>query len=332
MLEIDPRIGRDRHRPGTLRAVERSRLPPFGLVLLALITLGWGFTWPIIKLVLVELPPLTFRAICLVVAGAGILVLARLGGHSLRVPARHWGRLLALAACNIVGWNVLLIYGVALLPSGRAALLGYSMPLWSMALSIWLLDERLTAQRAVSLVLGMTGVVVLLAGDLAGMASAMTGVVLMLGAAVSWALGLVLMKRFELPIPTVSLTGWMMLAGGAPIATAAIVLEHDRWHPVTAVPALGLAYSVLVSFMFGYWAWNRIVLMVPVAVSSISTLAIPVVGILSGMWLLDEPVTWHEIAAGTCILGAIALVLRPRSPAGRALDRPPVTARCESTR
>jgi drug/metabolite transporter (DMT)-like permease len=291
-------------------------LSPFGLVLLALTTLGWGFSWPVIKLVLAEVPPLTFRAVCLVAAGAGILGLARIGGQSLRVPARCWGRVLALSACNIVGWNVLVVYGVALLPSGRAALLGYSMPVWSTLLSVWLLDERLTPRLGVSLGFGMAGVVILLGGDLTRMAGSATGVVLMLGAAMSWALGVVLLKRFALPIATVTLTGWMMLAGALPIAFGAVVLEHDRWRPVTTTATLGLAYSVVISFMFGYWAWNRIVLMVPVAVSSISTLATPVVGVISGIWLLDEPLTWQEVAAGAFIFGAIALVLRPRAPAG----------------
>jgi drug/metabolite transporter (DMT)-like permease len=291
--------------------VERSRLSRFGLVLLTLITLGWGFNWSVVKLVLVEIPPLTLRAICLLTAGTGLLSLARLGGLSLHVPARHWRPLLALSACNIVCWNVLVIYGITLLPSGRAALLGYSMPLWSMILSVWLLDERLTARRGLSLLLGMSGVAILLGDDLAGMAGATTGIVLMLAAAVSWALGTVLLKRFELPIPTLSLTGWMMIIGGIPIAAAAAALEHDRWRPITTLAALGLAYFVFISFMFCYWAWNRLVLMVPVAVSSISALATPVVGILSGMWVLHEPLTWQEITAGAFILGAIALVLRP---------------------
>jgi drug/metabolite transporter (DMT)-like permease len=293
--------------------VERSRLSRFGLVLLALITLGWGFNWTVVKLVLVEVPPLTLRAICLLAAGVGLLSLARLAGLSLAVPARHWRPVLALSACNIVSWNVLVIYGISLLPSGRAALLGYSMPLWSMILSVWLLDERLTARRGLALVLGMSGVAILLGGDLAGMASAAGGIGLMLAAAVSWALGTVLLKRFELPISTLPLTAWMMITGGVPIAVAAAALEHDRWRPITAVPALGLVYCVFISFMFCYWAWNRVVLMVPVAVSSISTLATPVVGILCGMWVLHEPLTWQEVAAGACILGAIALVLRPRS-------------------
>jgi len=66
--------------------------------------------------------------------------------------------------------------------------------------------------------------------------------------------------------------------------------------------------------MFCYWAWNRLVLMVPVAVSSISSLATPVVGILSGMWVLHESLTWQELAATAFILGAIALVFRAPQP------------------
>jgi drug/metabolite transporter (DMT)-like permease len=134
---------------------------------------------------------------------------------------------------------------------------------------------------------------------------------------------MVLLKRFALPIPTAALTGWMMVAGGVPIAVGAVALEHDRWHPVTTSAALGLLYSVVIAFMFCYWAWNRVVLMVPVAVSSVSSLATPVLGVLSGMWLLREPLTWHEITAGACILGAIALVIRSReSEAAQGRNEP----------
>ncbi|HSR95527.1 MAG TPA: DMT family transporter [Kofleriaceae bacterium] len=297
---------------GRLRAVPSSRLSPFGLVLLAIVTLGWGFTWPINKLVVDEIPPLTFRAVALVGGGAMLLVVARAGGQSLRLPVRYWGRLLALAAFNIVGWNVLVIYGIALLPSGRAALLGYTFPLWSTLLSIWLLAEPLTLQRGVSVALGMGGVAVLLGGDFARMAGAMTGVALTLGAAISWALGVVLLKRIVLPLQTVALTAWMMLAGGVPILIAAIVLEHDRWQPVSTGAVLGLLYSLFIALMLCYWAWNRLVLMEPVSVSSVSSLATPVIGVASGMWMLGEPLTWREIAAGAFILGALALALDPR--------------------
>ena len=100
--------------------MERSRFSGAGLVLLAVVTLGWGFAWPFIKLVLVEVPPLTFRGVCLVVGAGGVLAIARLGGQSLRIPRAAWGRVAALSACNIVGWNLGVVYGISHLPSGRA--------------------------------------------------------------------------------------------------------------------------------------------------------------------------------------------------------------------
>ena len=75
--------------------------------------------------------------------------------RSIAVPRERWGRLLIVSLFNIVGWNVLAIYGVGLLPSGRAALLGYTMPLWSTLLSIRFLGDRMTARSVIGLLLGL---------------------------------------------------------------------------------------------------------------------------------------------------------------------------------
>ena len=139
-----------------------QRLPRQGLILLALLSLGWGLNWAVMKVVISEVPPLYFRAVCLIVGGLGLLALARLTGGAVRVPTGQWGRLALLSLCNIVGWNVFAIYGVALLPSGRAALLGYTMPLWGALLSVWLLGEKVTVRRLISLGLGLAGIVALL--------------------------------------------------------------------------------------------------------------------------------------------------------------------------
>ena len=205
-----------------------QRLPRQGLILLALLSLGWGLNWPVMKVVLSEVPPLYFRAGCLIVGGFGVLLIARLAGHSVRVPAGQWGRLLLLALFNILGWNVLAIYGVALLPSGRAALLGYTMPLWGMLLSAWLLGEKLTLRRVLGLGLGLAGIAVLLGGSLDGMLQAPLGIACMLLAAWSWALGIVLLKRLPVALPPAALTGWMMLLGGLPVLAVAVPLESAR--------------------------------------------------------------------------------------------------------
>ena len=288
-----------------------EHLSAFGLLLLAALALGWGLNWPVMKVVLSEVPPLSFRGFCLTLGGLGVLGLTRLGGGSVAVPAGCWKPLGWLALTNIVGWNALAIYGVSLLPSGRAALLGYTMPVWSMLLSVRWLGEPLTGRRLVALALGIAGVALLLAESAAGIAAVPLGAALMLGAAWSWAVGVVLMKRLAVPMPAAALTGWTMLLGGAPMALAAVLLESDRWQWPTTWPALGLAYNVVVAFMFCYWAWNRIVLMVPVQVSSLSSLVTPVIGVVGGMLFLGEHPGWQEVAGAGLILGAVAVTIVP---------------------
>ena len=288
--------------------IPHDRLPRQGLILLALLSLGWGVNWPIMKIVLSEIPPLYFRAVSLLLGGIGLLGIARLAGYRIAVPAGHWRSILVLSACNIIGWNIFAIYGVSLLPSGRAALLGFTMPVWSAILSVYLLGERITGRRIAALVLGLSGIVALMGGSIAGFMQAPGGAICMILAAWCWALGIVMFKRLPVPMPTIALTGWTMLLGGLPLLAAAVPLETSRLVAPTLWPAAGLIYNTLVAFMFCYWAWNRIVLMVPVAVSSLSSLATPLIGVASGMLLLGEPVGWQEILGASLILSAVATV------------------------
>ena len=134
----------------------------------------------------------------------------------------------------------------------------------------------------------------------------------MILAAWAWALGIVLFKRFRVAMPTISLTGLTMLFGSFPVLAVAIPLETARLGIPSCWPMAGLFYNVFLSFMFGNWAWNRIVLMVPVAVSSLSSLVIPLVGVSSGMVLLGEPLGWQEVLATALILSAVGTVSNSR--------------------
>jgi drug/metabolite transporter (DMT)-like permease len=285
-----------------------DRLPRQGLILLAALSLFWGANWPVMKMVLSEVPPLYFRSCCLLLGGVGMLALARLSGVPIKVPSGQWNRVLWLAVFNISGWNALVIIGVSLLPSGRAALLGYTMPLWSMLLSVVFLGDRLSGRTVLGLLLGLAGIVVLMGGSVEGMLQAPLGVLCMILGAWSWAIGVVLFKRIPVAMPTSALTGWMMLAGSLPLLALAIPLETSRLVVPGTGPILGMLYNILVAFMFCYWAWNRIVQMVPVAVSSVSSLSTPLIGVLGGVIFLGEPLGWQEIVASLLILGAVGSV------------------------
>lgn len=285
-----------------------DRLPRQGLMLLAALSLFWGANWPIMKMVLSEVPPLYFRSVCLLLGGVGMLVLARVTGLPLKVPAGQWNRVLWLSAFNIAGWNAFVIVGVSLLPSGRAALLGYTMPLWSMILSVAFLGDRLTARAMVGLLFGLAGIAVLMGGSVEGMLQAPAGIGCMIIAAWSWAIGVVLLKRLPVAMPISVLTGWMMLAGSLPLLAVAVPLETSRLVVPSFWPIFGMLYNILVAFMFCYWAWNRIVQMVPVAVSSLSSLSTPLIGVIGGVVFLGEPLGWQEAVASLLIVGAVGSV------------------------
>jgi drug/metabolite transporter (DMT)-like permease len=299
-------------------SAEPDHLPQRLWWVLAALTLAWGFNWTAMKLALSEVPPWIFRSLCLGLGAAVLFAALRAGGQRIIVPKGQWGRLWLLALLNITSWNMLVAFGVGMIPSGRAAILAYTMPVWAVPLSVWLLDERITGAKLAGLALGLGGLALLLAESFTGLGRAPLGSLLVLGAALSWALGTVLQKRFPVRLPVGIYTAWIMLLGGVPIFAGAVLF--DDWHGLQNVGTtawLGTAYNVFIAFAFAHWAWIKIATSVPVSVFSISMLLIPVVGVVSGMLFLAERPTWAEYAALALVLGALLTVLRPaRGAAG----------------
>jgi drug/metabolite transporter (DMT)-like permease len=107
----------------------------------------------------------------------------------------------------------------------------------------------------------------------------------------------------------------MLLIGGTPFVFGAIGDSTDWWRALELRTALAVAYTVLVSFVYCYWAWFKLALMLPVATSSLGSLMVPVIGVIGGMSLLGETPRWSDYAALVCVAAAIVLALR--TPATR---------------
>src|SRR6185503_18373523 len=129
---------------------------------LAGLTLVWGFNWTAMKVAITDIAPFTFRTLCLGLGSGVLFAFLRASGQPLAIPRDQWGRLALIAFFNITCWNMLVVFGLATLPSGRAAILAYTMPAWSIPLSVLLLGERLTVRKLLGLALGMAGMVLLL--------------------------------------------------------------------------------------------------------------------------------------------------------------------------
>jgi drug/metabolite transporter (DMT)-like permease len=287
-------------------------LPRSGILLLVALTITWGVNWPMMKLALQGVQPWAFRSMCLMVGGSTLLLLTGASGGSIRLPSGRLLPLMLVSVFNITAWHLLSAYALINTGSGRAAIIGYTMPLWAAPLSVLLLGARLTLRQVLALLLGMAALVLLIGQDLAVVGSAPVGALLMAGAALSWAIGTVLIKKFAWDgMPVMALTGWQQLIGGLPIVLGWWLLEPVPDLAALSLPsALGLAYAVFVAMIFCHTAYFKLVSLLPAHVAAISVLAVPAVGVISSAWLLGEPVGIAEAAALLLVVGGLFLLIR----------------------
>jgi drug/metabolite transporter (DMT)-like permease len=315
--------------------------PLAGVLLLGALTVLWGSNWPAMKLALRELDPWVFRTICLLVGGGGLLALVRAGGQSLRVPRAERWPLALVAFFNITGWHLCSAYGLTRVQAGRAAIIAYTMPVWTVIFGRVLIGERITRTRLAALALGLGGLAALVAPAAGALRSAPAGTLLMLGAAMSWAIGTVLTKANRWEVPTAVLTGWQVVLGAAPIALGAalrLAVTGDVGLPtrgvsLSASALLGTAYATVIGVIFCHWAWFRLVAILPAPVAAIGTLGIPIVGLFASALVLDEPVGSAELVALVLVVSGLGILvgeLTTRAP--ESLPGPPgiSTARRES--
>jgi drug/metabolite transporter (DMT)-like permease len=278
--------------------------------LLAGITLFWGLNFVAIKYSVEEVPIWTFRSICLLTGGFGLLGIAKAVGLSLRVPRAEWWPLVIAAIGNITGWHIFSAWGLQYVPASRGTILAYTMPLFAAVISVLWLRQKMTGLIATALVSGIVALAILLVPIWSEIVAHPFGPVLMLLAAAFWAFGTVALKRYRFTVPTAVLAGWQMLVGGIPvfIGWALIDIDFDP-RPVSHIAWLAVAYSAIVPMIFCHWAWFRIVAIYPAAVAAIGTLAIPVVSVLASALLKHEPIGMPEILSLALVLMSLMLVL-----------------------
>lgn len=287
-----------------------------GILLLALLSLFWGLAWPAMKIALSEIRPWTFRTVCLLGGGSGLLALARMAGSNLKIPSEDLKPLLITALFNITGWHILSAHGIARMQAGRAAILAYTMPMWAILLSRLMLREHITPMRLWALTLGFMGLFLLLWPDIRSVEAAPAGALLMLGAAFCWAAGTVMIKLFRWHMPGTVVMGWQLLLGGIPVVFGAFLLEPlSAIYGISFKALLTLIFLVLFPTLFCQWAFFMVVQIFPANVAALSTLSIPVIGVFSSALLLGEHLHIYELAA----LGLVVISLGLNSFSKRAV-------------
>jgi drug/metabolite transporter (DMT)-like permease len=291
-----------------------QRLSRQQLTTLVVLTLVWGFNWPVMKVGVTGYPGLTFRALSILlglpVLAAGLVFLK----VPFRVPRRHWPELAWLAFTNMMVWHVAIIFALQNLSSGRAAILGYTMPIFSAVIGALFFRAVLSQRAWAGVAAAAVGVALLLWNEFTGLAGRPLGVAVALLAAAVWALGTQLLRRSRIDVPTLAISFWMTVLTGLTLSVFAALFEHDRWS-VPSPPVMGaIAYNAVLIFGYAHAAWFSLARGLPPVASTLSVMFIPVLGVFAGAWWLGEVLRWQDWAAVVLMMVAIASVLLPSRP------------------
>jgi len=287
-----------------------DRASPKVLALLAGLTLVWGTNWSMFHIALSELPVLTFRTGSLTVAVIVLFAIMKVRGESFAVPRGRWLPLVAASMMNLTVWNIATSFAVLYLPSGHASVLSYTMPLWVALIGFVVFRQPLTGRLLAAILIGAAAVVALMAPNFASYANAPQGLFWGLFAGFCWAVGTFIVKRTSWPGMGLSLTFWQVAASWPPIAIGAALIDglpHGTSAEVIAVTF----YTGAIPMALGTSAWFALVKLLPAQVAGLSSIAIPIVAVLSGVIVLHEPLSLLQALAIASTVISLWLALMP---------------------
>ena len=196
--------------------------------------------------------------------------------------------------------------------TSKAAIIAYTMPAMTAGLAAALLGERLGSLRLIALIIGTVGLGVLASEDFSALASSPVGPAIMLAAAFSWALGNVSLKARKWSLSNLALTVWFFAVSSLCCLPFVLLFEPPWEQSWPSGPVLAtLIYHALGPMVICYALWTGLVERLSASVAAITALLAPIVGVLSSVLLLGDPLTWQKIVALGMILLSIALAIAP---------------------
>jgi drug/metabolite transporter (DMT)-like permease len=279
--------------------------------------LFWGLSFVSSKTILNSgVPPMTMVCIRFVLATVILNVFLRKLDPAARLRRAD---ILPLAASGLFGVTIYFFFesrGIRLTSASHASLIIAVIPVITVLAEALFFRARIRWLTVAGVLLSVVGVVLVV--GIAGGAVSIAGDLFMFGACLSWVIYIFLSRNLHRRLSDIAITAYQSLFGTAFLIPLAL-LEMRQWVPITLSAGLNLAYlaifcSALSNFLYVY-ALSR---MGPIAVSPYVNL-IPVVGVLGGVALLGESITWLQVFGGVVILAGVLIVSR-KQPAGPPIE------------
>lgn len=269
-------------------------------IALAVLTAIWGYNWVVIKIALVDAPPMTFAALRSGMSAVALVVVLIAMRKPFK-PARG-GSMIALGLLQTTGFVGLVSLALVTGNSGKSAVLAYTMPFWTLLLAGPLLGERMRRVQWLAVALAALGVVGILSpwsGTL-GIAASLFA----LGAAWSWAAANIVVKRMELASDELlNVSAWQAIVGALGLTALALFdTEPVRW---TLSFSIALAYNVALATGLAWVLWLYALNRLSAGVTGLASLGAPVFALVAAWVQLGEVPTRSEAAGMALIVIAL---------------------------
>ncbi|MEU8772668.1 EamA family transporter [Streptomyces sp. NPDC048606] len=279
---------------------------------LTLVYVVWGSTYLGIRIVVETMPPFLSAGARFITAGLvlAVAVTVRFGPGALRVTRRQLASTVLVGLLLIPGGNGLVALAETSVPSGLAALLVASVPMWVVLLRAGS-GDRPRAWTLVGVLVGLAGLAVLVGPGLSGEVR-LSGVLLVLAASVSWSLGSFSGSKLSTPTNPFTGSAYQMLVGGVAGIAIGLLRGEGRGLDVGSFSTaswVALAYLALIGSAVGFTAYAWLLRSAPLSLVSTYAYVNPVVAVALGALILDEALTWPILVGGGIVVAAVGVIV-----------------------
>jgi drug/metabolite transporter (DMT)-like permease len=283
------------------------------LALLALYIV-WGSTYLGIKVAIETIPPFFHAGIRFLISGLILVIWQRVAGHSLPTH-KQWISTAIIGTLLLLGGNGLVAWAEQFIPSGIAALIIASSPMFLViGEAIRPNGVKPNWQGIVGLLIGFAGIFILIGPtEISGSAAKLNsfGVAALLAACLFWSTGSMYSKSVDLPKSSLMNTGAQMLVGSLSLFIVSLITGELKGWDVTAVSArslYGLSYLILVGSLVGFASYGWLLQNAPISLVSTYAYVNPVIAVLLGTWLANEVLEPRIGVATGIIIGSVIFI------------------------
>lgn len=283
------------------------------LALLALYVV-WGSTYLGIKVAIETIPPFFHAAIRFLISGMILVVWQRSAGQSL--PTRkQWISAAIIGTLLLLGGNGLVSWAEQFIPSGIAALIIGSMPMFLvLAEAVRPNGVKPTWRAIIGLLIGFVGIFILVGpAKLSGSTAKLNpfGLLALLGACITWASGSVYSKTADLTKSSLMNTGAQMLMGSVSLLIVSLLTGELHGWDITAVSSrsiYGLTYLILIGSLVGFASYGWLLQNAPISLVATYAYVNPIVAVFLGNWIGNEPLEPRIWIAAAIIIGSVIFI------------------------